>query len=130
MTWVRHRPKGLAWTVLAALLLIVGQGVWRYTRGGVPPEQDLLGLVLRVVVVALLVGIYLRSGGSTSASRDGLTVHDGVRQHQLPAADVSKVEEDPARNGAVAVLRNGRRVELPGVAGSQVKEVRRALRGR
>lgn len=130
MTWVRHRPKALAWTLLAAVLLVVGQGAWRYTRGGVDVSEDLWGLVFRVAVLALLVGVYLRSGGVTTASRDGLVVHDGIRRHEVARAQVREVAEDTARNGAVAVLQDGRRLELPGVAGDQVRQVRGALRGR
>lgn len=130
MTWVRHRPKTLAWTLLAAVVLVVGQGVWRYARGGVAVEEDLLGLVFRVAVVALLVGVYLRSGGVTTASTEGLVVHDGIRRLEFPAATVRKVDRDPARGGAVAVLSDGRRVELPGVAGDQARDVWRELRRR
>ena len=130
MTWVRHRTKSLAWTVLAALVLIVGQGVWRYSSGEVTPGEDVVGLVLRVVVVGLLVGVYLRAGGATTATREGLVVHDGVRRRTVPRAEITKVEEDPSRNGAVAVLRDGRRLELPGVGAAQVREVRRALRAK
>jgi hypothetical protein len=130
MTWVRHRPKTLAWTLLAAVVLVVGQGVWRYARGGVAVEEDLFGLVFRVAVVALLVGVYLRSGGVTTASTEGLVVHDGIRRLEFPAATVRKVDRDPARGGAVAVLSDGRRVELPGVAGDQARDVWRELRRR
>lgn len=130
MTWVRRRPKTLAWTLLGAVLLVVGQGVWRYTRGGIPLDQDLFGLVFRVAVVALLVGVYLRSGGVTTASGEGLVVHDGIRRLEFPAATVRKVDRDPARGGAVAVLSDGRRVELPGVAGDQARDVWRELRRR
>ncbi|GAA5166016.1 hypothetical protein [Ornithinimicrobium tianjinense] len=129
MTWVRHRSRSLAWTVLAAVLLVVGQGVWRYSRGAVDITDDRWGLVMRVVVLGLLVGLYLRAGGATTASRDGLVVHDGVRRHTLPRATVRAIEPDATRNGAVAVLHGGRRVELPGVAGSDVRAVRRALKG-
>ncbi|GGK79766.1 PH domain-containing protein [Ornithinimicrobium pekingense] len=130
MTWVRHRSRSLSWALLAAVLLVVSQGVWRYTRAGVPLAEDGWGLVMRVVVLGLLVGVYLRAGGATTASEDGLSVHDGVRRHDFPRASVRTVEEDPARNGAVAVLQTGRRVELPGVSGSEVRAVRRALKGR
>lgn len=130
MTWVRHRPKTLAWTLLAAVLLVVGQGVWRYTRGGVALEQDLVGLVFRVAVVALLVGVYLRSGGVTTASGEGLVVHDGIRRLEYPVATVRTVDRDPARGGAVAVLTDGRRVELPGVGADQARDVWRQLKRR
>ena len=128
MTWVRHRSRSLSWTVLAAVLLVIGQGVWRYSRSAVDVTDDRWGLVMRVVVLGLLVGLYLRAGGATTASPDGLVVHDGVRRHTLPRATIRAVEPDAARNGAVAVLQGGRRVELPGVAGSEVPSVRRALR--
>lgn len=130
MTWVRHRPKALAWTLLAAVLLVVGQGAWRYTRGGVAPGEDLWGLVFRTAVVALLVGVYLRAGGATTASADGLVVHDGIRRHEVSTASVRQIEPDASRNGAVAVLQDGRRRELPGVGAAQVREVRGALRAR
>lgn len=130
MTWVRHRSRSLSWTLLAAVLLVVVQGVWRYSRGGVPATEDPWGLLMRVVVVGLLVGVYLRAGGATTASADGLVVHDGVRQHTYPRSTVRTVDQDKARNGAVAVLQDGRRVELPGVTGAQVPAVRRALRGK
>lgn len=130
MTWVRRRSRSLSWTLLAAVLLVVGQAVWRYTRGGVMVTEDMWGLVMRVVVLGLLVGVYLRAGGVTTASAEGITVHDGVRLHEFARASVRNVEVDTSRNGAVAVLQNGRRVELPGVEGSQVPAVRRALRGR
>ena len=130
MTWVRHRPKTLAWTLLAAVVLVVGQGVWRYTRGGVALEEDLLGLVFRVAVVALLVGVYLRSGGVTTASAEGLVVHDGIRRLEYAAATVRKIDQDAARGGAVAVLSDGRRVELPGVAADQARDVWRQLKRR
>lgn len=44
-------------------------------------------------------------------------MHDGVRQHTYPGT----AEQDTARNGAVAVLQDGRRVELSGVTGAQVQ---------
>lgn len=90
MTWVRHRTKSLAWTVLAALVLIIGQGVWRYSSGEVTPGEDVVGLVLRVVVVGLLVGVYLRAGGATTATREGLVVHDGVRRRTVPRAEITR----------------------------------------
>lgn len=130
MTWERHRPKALSWTLLAALLLLVGQSVWRYTAGDVPVADDLLGVGLRVVVVGLVVATYLRAGGSTTVTPEGLVVHDGIRRVEKPAAVVEKVEEDPGRNGAVAVLRDGRRLELPGVPADAVRDVRRRLRRR
>lgn len=130
MTWVRHRPKGLSWTLLLAVLLILGQGAWRYTRGGIALEEDLWGLVFRVAVLGLLVGVYLRAGGSTTASAEGLVVHDGIRRHEVGRALVQQVEADKARSGAVALLKGGRRLELPGVSDTQVREVRNALRGR
>lgn len=48
-------------------------------------------------------------------------MHDGVRQHTYPGTAVPAVEQDTARNGAVAVLQEGRRVELSGVTGAQVQ---------
>ncbi|MFK5634993.1 MULTISPECIES: hypothetical protein [unclassified Ornithinimicrobium] len=130
MTWERHRPKALSWTLLAALLLVLVMSVWRYTAGEVPPAEDLLGILLRVVVVGLLVATYLRAGGSTTVTPEGLVVHDGIRRVEKPAAVVEKVEEDPRRNGVVAVLRDGRRLELPGVPAGSVRDVRRQLRRR
>ena len=130
MTWVRHRSRSLSWTLLGAVLLVVGQGVWRYSSGGVLVTEDMWGLLMRVVVLGLLVGVYLRAGGVTTASADGLMVHDGIRRYEFPRATVRAVEEDTARNGAVAVLQDGRRVELPGVGGPDVRAVRRALQGK
>lgn len=128
MTWERHRHKGLAWALLAALLMVVGNAVWRYTRGGVPVDQDLFGIVLRVVVVGIIVLAYLRSGGSTTATRDGLVVHDGVRRREVAPVLVSKIVEDPRRGGAAALLTTGGHVELPGVALADIPAVRRQLR--
>lgn len=130
MTWVRRRSKTLAWTVLVGIVLLVGQAVWRYTEGGVPLDQDLLGLALRVAALGLLVGIYLTAGGSTSASPAGLTVHDGIRRTEVTPALLTKVEEDKTRGVVVASLADGRRLVLPGVPPAELREVRRHLRGR
>lgn len=128
MTWERRRHKGLAWALLAALLMVLGNGVWRYTAGGVPLGQDLLGVVLRVVVVGIIVLAYLRSGGSTTASRDGLVVHDGVRRREVAPAQVARIVEDPNRGGALVRLTTGGHLELPGVALTDIPAVRRQLR--
>ena len=47
-------PSVLGWAVLAAAVLLVGWGLFRSVRGGVRP----LGLVLRVLAGALLVGLF------------------------------------------------------------------------
>ena len=86
--------------------------------------------MLRLVVLGVVVAAYLRTGGSTTASPEGLSVHDGIRRVEVPAARVTKVVEDPTRNGAVAVLEGGRRLALPGVPADAAREVRRRLRGR
>ncbi|MGC5585384.1 hypothetical protein ACQE98_12945 [Ornithinimicrobium sp. W1679] len=130
MTWVRHRPIALSWALLLAFLAVLGVTVHRYTAGGVAVGEDLLGLVLRLVVLGVVVAAYLRTGGSTTASSDGLSVHDGIRRVEVPTAQVSKVVEEPSRNGAVAVLQGGRRLALPGVPAEAVHDVRRRLRGR
>lgn len=130
MTWVRHRPIALSWALLLAFVAVLGVTVHRYTAGGVAPGEDVLGLVLRLVVLGVVVAAYLRTGGSTTASPEGLSVHDGIRRVEVPAARVTKVVEDPTRNGAVAVLEGGRRLALPGVPADAAREVRRRLRGR
>lgn len=127
MTWTRHRPKGLSWALLLAFVLVIGFTVYRYTAGDVPVGEDLLGLTLRLVVVVLIVLAYLRTGGSTSASADGLVVHNGIRATEIPRATVDKVIEDPQRGGVVARLTSGQAVELPGVPAADLREVRRAL---
>lgn len=130
MTWQRHRPKGLAWTLLATFVLILGLSVSRYTGGEVAPGDDVLGVVLRVVVLAVIVLLYLRSGGSTSADAQGLVVHDGVRRQLVPPAAIERVTEHTRRPGAVALLKGGRVLELPGVPVADLPALRRALRRR
>lgn len=127
MTWVRHRPIALSWALLLAFLAVLGVTVHRYTAGGVAVGGDLLGLLLRLLVLGVVVAAYLRTGGSTTASREGLSVHDGLRRVEVAAARVTRVVEDPARNGAVAVLEGGRRLPLPGVPAESVRDVRRQL---
>lgn len=130
LTWVRRRPKTLAWSLLAAVVLVTGQGVWRYTSGGVVLADDMVGLVFRVAVVALLVGVYLRAGGTTIVSSQQLVVHDGIRRLEFPVGQITKIDQHGDRAGAVAVLTDGRRIELPGVPATQTREVWRRLRGR
>lgn len=127
MTWVRHRPIALSWALLLAFVAVLGVTVHRYTAGGVAVRDDVLGLVLRLLVLGAVVAAYLRTGGSTTASPEGLRVHDGIRRVDVPAARVAKVAEEPDRNGAVAVLQGGRRLPLPGVPAGAVRDVRRQL---
>ena len=129
MTWTRHRPKALSWALLLAFVLVVGFTTQRYTGGGVTVGEDVVGLVLRVAVLVLIVLAYLRIGGSTTASSEGLVVHNGIRAAQIPGASITKVQEDPRRGGVVAVLSTGRGVELPGVPADDLRQVRRALKG-
>lgn len=128
--WVRRRPRSLAWTLLAGMALVLGQGVWRYTSGGVELADDLFGLVFRVAVVALLVGVFLRAGGTTIAAPQHLVVHDGVRRFEFTLAQITRIDQHGGREGAVAVLRDGRRIELPGVPSDQARDVWRRLRRR
>lgn len=130
MTWTRHRPKGLSWALLLAFVLVIGFTVHRYTAGGVAVGEDVVGLVLRLAVLVVIVVAHLRIGGSTTAASEGLTVHDGIRATQIPGSSIATVQEDPRRGGVVAVLTNGRGVELPGVPAADLREVRRALKGR
>lgn len=130
MTWTRHRPKALSWALLLAFVLVIVFSVRRYATGEVAVGDDVVGLLLRVAVLVLIAVTYLRTGGSTTASPDGLVVHNGVRAAEIAATAVATVEEDPRRGGAVAVLVNGRRVELPGVAGTDVRDLRRQLKRR
>ncbi|MFX0538886.1 hypothetical protein ACQBAT_12650 [Ornithinimicrobium sp. Y1847] len=128
MTWERHRHIGLAWALLAGLLLVVGNGVWRYTGGGVALSDDLPGAFLRVVVVGVIVLAYLRSGGRTTATCEGLVVHDGVREHTIAADQVAQILEDRRRGGGLAVLKSGRRLELPGVPAKDLRTLQRQLK--
>ncbi|OLT15610.1 hypothetical protein BJF80_09455 [Serinicoccus sp. CUA-874] len=130
MTWTRHRPKALSWALLLAFVLVIGLTIARYVGGEVSVGDDVLGLVLRLAVLVVVVVAYLRSGGSTTASTDGLVVHNGVRATEVPAAAIKGVEEDPRRGGAVATLAAGGAVELPGVPAADVRQVRRVLKGR
>ncbi|WP_130011214.1 hypothetical protein [Serinicoccus sediminis] len=130
MTWTRHRPKALSWALLLAFVLVVGFTIARYAGGGVALGDDLLGLAVRLAVLALIVLAYLRTGGSTSASREGLVVHNGIRATQVPTEAIRTVQEDPRRGGVVALLTTGQGVELPGVPITDVRQVRRALKGR
>ncbi|WP_298751334.1 hypothetical protein [uncultured Serinicoccus sp.] len=130
MTWTRHRPKALSWALLLAFVLVVGFTIARYTGGGVSVGEDLLGLVVRLAVLVLVVLAYLRTGGSTEVSREGLVVHNGLRATQVPAQAVRTIQEDPRRGGVVALLTTGQAVELPGVPITDVRQVRRALKGR
>ncbi|WP_151526479.1 hypothetical protein [Serinicoccus kebangsaanensis] len=129
MTWTRHRPKALSWAFLLAFVLVVGFTVSRYL-GDVAIGEDVLGLTVRLAVLALIVLAYLRTGGSTTASRDGLVVHNGIRATEVPAALIKSVDEDPRRGGATAMLTTGQGLELPGVPRADVRQVRRALKGR
>ncbi|WP_298889630.1 hypothetical protein [uncultured Serinicoccus sp.] len=130
MTWTRHRPKALSWALLLAFVLVVGFTIGRYTGGEVALGEDLLGLVVRLAVLVLIVLAYLRTGGSTQVSREGLVVHNGLRATQVPAQAVRTIQEDPRRGGVVALLTSGQGVELPGVPITDVRQVRRALKGR
>lgn len=127
MTWVRHRPVALSWALLLAFLAVLAVTVHRYSAGGVAVGEDLLGLVLRLLVLAVVVAAYLRAGGSTTASPEGLSVHDGIRRVEVAPGRVHEIAEEPSRNGAVAVLEGGRRLPLPGVPAGSVRDVRRLL---
>ncbi|ANS80112.1 hypothetical protein SGUI_2716 [Serinicoccus hydrothermalis] len=130
MTWTRHRPKALSWVLLLAFVLVIGFTIARYVGGEVAVQNDVLGLVLRLAVLVVVVLAYLRTGGSTTASKDGLVVHNGLRATEVPAALVRNIDEDARRGGAVAMLTTGEAVELPGVPATDVRQVRRALKGR
>lgn len=131
MTWQRHRPKNLSWTLLGAFVLVLGFSVWRYTLGGVPAGEDLVGVGMRIAVLVLIVLLYLRTGGTTSADADGLAVHDGVRRTVLTRDQIDRVAEHPRRKGAVvALLRTGKLLDLPGVPVADLGRLRRALRVR
>ncbi|GAA4868963.1 hypothetical protein AVL62_11405 [Serinicoccus chungangensis] len=130
MTWTRHRPKALSWALLLAFVLVVGFTIARYAGGDLAVGDDLLGLVVRLAVLVLIVLAYLRTGGSTQASREGLVVHNGLRATQVPAAVIKTIQEDPRRGGVVALLTTGQAVELPGVPITDVRQVRRSLKGR
>lgn len=130
MTWTRHRPKALSWALVLAFVLVIVFTVRRYTSGGVAVSDDLVGLVLRLAVLVLIAVTYLRIGGSTTVSADGLVVHNGVRALEIERGAVTAVREDPRRGGAVAVLGNGRAVELPGVPMSDVATLRKRLKRR
>lgn len=130
MTWTRHRPKALSWALLLAFVLVIVVTVRRYTVGDVAVGDDVVGLVLRLAVLVLIVLAYLRAGGSTTASRDGLVVHNGLRATEVPASAIAKVAEEPRRGGAVVMLTTGQGLELPGVPLDDVAKVRRALKGR
>jgi hypothetical protein len=130
VTWVRHRPKGLSWALLLAVVLIFVTSVTRYAGGEVAPAEDLPGVLLRAVVLLLLVATYLRSGGRTTVDPDGVEVHDGLRGTRVDRAQVARVEEDPRRRGVVLVLSSGRRRELPGVPADDLAQVRTLLRSR
>lgn len=130
MTWTRHRPKALSWALLLAFVLVIGVTVHRYTAGSTALADDLLGLAVRLAVLVLIALAYLRTGGSTTASREGLVVHNGIRATEVPTAAIKAVQEDPRRGGVVALLTTGQGVELPGVPLTDVRQVRRALTGR
>lgn len=110
--------------------LVAAQAVWRYTRGGVEVADDLFGLVFRVAVVALLLGVFLRAGGTTLVADQRIVVHDGIRRLEYPLAQVTKIDRHGDGKGAVAVLRDGRRIALPGVLAAETGEVWRRLRRR
>lgn len=130
MTWTRYRPKALSWALLLAFVLVVGFTISRYAGAGVALGDDLLGLTVRLSVLVLIVLAYLRTGGSTTVSREGLVLHNGIRATQVPAEAVRTVQEDPRRGGVVALLTTGQGLELPGVPITDVRQVRRALKGR
>lgn len=131
MTWERHRPKNLSWTLLGAFVLVLGFSVWRYTVGGVSAGEDLVGAGMRIAVLVLIVLLYLRTGGTTSADADGLAVHDGVRRTVLTRHQIDRVAEHPRRPGAVvALLRTGKLLDLPGVPVADLPRLRKALRAR
>lgn len=109
----------MLWTTAVAVALLTGWGVIRFRRDGVDGALDVLVYVIGIAAASVLMGLAGRWWGpQTRLDANGVRVMTGLTggRHIVAWDEVTDVQAASRFGGhPVAVLRDGARLELPGV---------------